>query len=191
MWKFYPLATGKSEKNFYILSANTIKSRKPGTALPKLICGFSNIFFSARNLLVDQFHCGMLANKDIKIAWFLDNVIARMLQLVKDLPGSTSMLHCAQVIWKFSTLTITILRDFKNAPFYNHCLFHMVDLRMFSLSFLSSCTMNQDLPWSRFAHTVHSDVIPTLVFFNNRHLTNVNLIQFENKHFDVVARFLN
>ena len=40
----------------------------------------------------------MLANKDIKIAWFLDNVIARMLQLVKDLPGSTSMLRCALVI---------------------------------------------------------------------------------------------
>ena len=25
----------------------------------------------------------------------------------------------------------TILRDFKNAPFYNLCLFHMIDLRMF------------------------------------------------------------
>ena len=28
-----------------------------------------------------------------------------------------------------------ILRDFKNAPFYILCLFHMIDLRMFSLSF--------------------------------------------------------
>ena len=30
-----------------------------------------------------------------------------------------------------------ILRDFKNAPFYILCLFHMVDLMMFSLSFFS------------------------------------------------------
>ena len=29
----------------------------------------------------------------------------------------------------------TILRDFKKAPFYILCLFHMVDLRVFSLSF--------------------------------------------------------
>ena len=29
----------------------------------------------------------------------------------------------------------SILRDFKNAPFYILCLFHMVNLRMFSLSF--------------------------------------------------------
>ena len=28
-----------------------------------------------------------------------------------------------------------ILRDFRNAPFYIHCLFHMINLRMFSLSF--------------------------------------------------------
>ena len=28
-----------------------------------------------------------------------------------------------------------ILRDFRNAPFYILCLFHMMDLRMFSLSF--------------------------------------------------------
>ena len=28
-----------------------------------------------------------------------------------------------------------LLRDFKNAPFYILCLFHMIDLRMFSLSF--------------------------------------------------------
>ena len=28
-----------------------------------------------------------------------------------------------------------ILRDFRNAQFYIHCLFHMFDLRMFSLSF--------------------------------------------------------
>ena len=27
-----------------------------------------------------------------------------------------------------------ILRDFKNAPFYILCLFHMINLRMFSLS---------------------------------------------------------
>ena len=51
--------------------------------------------------------------------------------------------------------------------------------------------MDHDLPWFRFAHAVHSDVISTEVFFNNCHLTNVNLIQFENKHFQVVARCLN
>ena len=28
-----------------------------------------------------------------------------------------------------------ILRDFRNAPFYIHCLFHMINLRMFSISF--------------------------------------------------------
>ena len=28
-----------------------------------------------------------------------------------------------------------ILSDFRNAPFYIHCLFHIIDLRMFSLSF--------------------------------------------------------
>ena len=31
-----------------------------------------------------------------------------------------------------------ILRDFKNAPFYIICLFLMINLRMYSLSFLSS-----------------------------------------------------
>ena len=29
----------------------------------------------------------------------------------------------------------SILRDFKNAPFYILCFFHMIDLRMFSVSF--------------------------------------------------------
>ena len=29
------------------------------------------------------------------------------------------------------------LRDFKNAPFYILCLFHMIDFRMFSLSFFN------------------------------------------------------
>ena len=43
--------------------------------------------------------------------------------------------------------------------------------------------MDHDLPWFRFAHAVHSDVKPALVFFNNCRLTNVNLSQFENKHF--------
>ena len=51
--------------------------------------------------------------------------------------------------------------------------------------------MEHDLPLFRFAHAVHSDVISTLVFFNNCRLTNVNLIQFKNKHFKVVARCLN
>ena len=39
---------------------------------------------------------------------------------------------------------IPILRDFRNAPFYNHCLFHMIDLRMFSLSFF---ILFQNGPW--------------------------------------------
>ena len=34
--------------------------------------------------------------------------------------------------------------------------FNMVDLRMFSLAFLTSCTMDHDLPWFRFAHAEHS-----------------------------------
>ena len=38
-----------------------------------------------------------------------------------------------------------ILRDLKNAPFYILCLFHKIDSRMFSLSFLSSCKMDHDL----------------------------------------------
>ena len=85
----------------------------------------------------------------------------------------------------------TKLRDFKNAPFYILCLFHMIDLKMFFNHFLSSCKMDRDLPWFRFAHAVHSDVISTQVFFKNCLLTNVNLIQFENKHFKLVARCLN
>ena len=51
--------------------------------------------------------------------------------------------------------------------------------------------MDHDLSLFRFAHAVHSDVISTNVFFNNCRLTNVNLIQFENKHFQVVARCLD
>ena len=54
-----------------------------------------------------------------------------------------------------------ILRDFKNAPFYILCLFHMINLRMFFYHFLSSCKMAHDLPLFRFAHAVHSDVIST------------------------------
>ena len=50
--------------------------------------------------------------------------------------------------------------------------------------------MDHDLPLFQFAHAVHSDVILTSVFFNNCRLTNVNLIQFENKHLQVVARCL-
>ena len=48
--------------------------------------------------------------------------------------------------------------------------------------------MDHDLPGFRFAHAVRSEIIPTLVFFNNCSLTNVNLIQFKKKHFEVVAR---
>ena len=39
-----------------------------------------------------------------------------------------------------------ILKDFRNAPIYIHCLFHMADLRMFPTSFLSVYTMDHDLP---------------------------------------------
>ena len=72
------------------------------------------------------------------------------------------------------------LRDFRNAPFYIQCHFHVVNLRMFSLSLLSSCTMDHDLQYYRLLYAVHYDEIPTLMFFNNCFLTNVNLIQFEN-----------
>ena len=61
----------------------------------------------------------------------------------------------------------------------------------FLYHFLSSCKMDHDLPWFRFAQAVHSDVISTLVFFNNCHLTNVNFIQFETRHLYVVARSFN
>ena len=50
--------------------------------------------------------------------------------------------------------------------------------------------MDHDLSLFRFVHAVHSDVIPTLVFFNNCRLKNVNLFEFENKHFEVVVRRL-
>ena len=46
------------------------------------------------------------------------------------------------------------------------------------------------MPEFQLAHAVDSDVIPTLVFFNNCRLKNVKN-QFENKHFEVVARGLN
>ena len=44
---------------------------------------------------------------DFEIAWFLDNVIAWLLQMVNDLPWSrhcqsASMIQCALVIWKLS-----------------------------------------------------------------------------------------
>ena len=39
-----------------------------------------------------------------------------------------------------------ILKDFRNAPFYIHYLFHMANLRMFPLSFLSAYTMDHGLP---------------------------------------------
>ena len=45
--------------------------------------------------------------------------------------------------------------------------------------------MDHDLPQFRFAHAVHSDVTSTSVFFNKCRLTNVSLIQFENKHFEL------
>ena len=59
----------------------------------------------------------------------------------------------------------------------------MVDLRMYPLSFLSPYTMDLGLQKIRFTHVVHSDVTPTLVFFNNCCLKNESLIQLENKHF--------
>ena len=41
---------------------------------------------------------------------------------------------------------ISILKDFRNAPFYIHRLLYMADLRMFPLSFLSAYPMDIDLP---------------------------------------------
>ena len=38
---------------------------------------------------------------------------------------------CSVRGWSF----VNIMRDFKNAPFYILCLFHMINLRMLSLSF--------------------------------------------------------
>ena len=45
---------------------------------------------------------------------------------------------------QFFTNSSSILRDFKNAPFCILCLFHMIDLRMFSLSFF---ILLQNGPW--------------------------------------------
>ena len=39
-----------------------------------------------------------------------------------------------------------ILKVFRNAPFYNHCLFRLADLRMFLLYSLSAYTMDHYLP---------------------------------------------
>ena len=37
---------------------------------------------------------------------------------------------------KLLTLKLeSILRDSRNAPFYIHCIFHMLNMRMFSLSY--------------------------------------------------------
>ena len=47
------------------------------------------------------------------------------------------------------------------------------------------------MPKFQFAHVVHAGYTPTLVFFNNCRLTNVSLVQFENKRFKLVARCLN
>ena len=67
----------------------------------------------------------------------------------------------------------------------------MVNLRMFSLLLFILVHMDHDLPGFLLSHAAFSDAIPTLVFFNNCRLTNVNLSQFENKHFEVVARCPN
>ena len=39
-----------------------------------------------------------------------------------------------------------ILKDFRNAVFYSHRLFHLADLRRFLYHFLSAYTMDNDLP---------------------------------------------
>ena len=57
--------------------------------------------------------------------------------------------------------------------------------------FLSPYKMVHYLSYFRFANAVHSDVTPTLMFFNNCCLTNVILIQFGIKHVELVARCLN
>ena len=72
------------------------------------------------------------------------------------------MLNGTNITLRFDVdLDTYILRDFKNAPFYILCRFHMIDFRMLSLSFLSSCKMGHDLPWFQFAHAVQYDVIST------------------------------
>ena len=40
-----------------------------------------------------------------------------------------------QNINDMSIIVVYILKDFGNAPFYIHCLFHMAGLRMFPLPF--------------------------------------------------------
>ena len=59
---------------------------------------------------------------------------------------------------------VSILRDFRNSPFYIHSLLNMVNLRMYSLSFFILLHYRPRLPF-RLAHAVHSDAILTSGFF--------------------------
>ena len=81
----------------------------------------------------------------------------------------------------------TILKDFRNAPFYIQCLFHIADLSMFPFTQWSMICDKFYLLICSCCHAVYSDVISTLVFFINFRLTNVSLIQLENKHVMLVA----
>ena len=58
--------------------------------------------------------------------------------------NTTGMQHVKGLKLVRSVVYKTILRDFRNAPFYIHCLFHMTNLRMFSLSFF---ILLQNGPW--------------------------------------------
>ena len=92
-----------------------------------------NIFFACSKFKYDTF-------KYVNIKGADQSARMRMRRLV-----------CAFVVRQprrqvFSRRSPYLLRDFKNAPFYILCLFHMINLRMFSLSFLSSCKMDHDLP---------------------------------------------
>ena len=51
-------------------------------------------------------------------------------QIKKHILYSHISCSCSDTIY-----TKGILRDFRNAPFYIHCLFHIINLRMFSLLF--------------------------------------------------------
>ena len=86
-----------------------------------------------------------------------------------------------------------ILRDYRDVPLNMPCFSTILIQRCFLYNLLSPYKMDHYLPQFRFAHAVHSDVTPTLVLFfiNNCCLTNMSLIQFENKHFEQVARCLN
>ena len=71
--------------------------------------------------------------KTLPTQWeeYLDTSVPKPVSPLKTSPLRRSRLSTPKKRKRDST----ILRDFKNAPFYILCLFHMINLRMFSLSF--------------------------------------------------------